>query len=525
MGLLGLFKIGFFSSQMSKFLRCKSKFLGGRVVLNKIKKATKDISHLFQPKLLVNHQKHISDLINKSLFITITVASLSLTTVYAENLNSNIETIYHVYLKGERIGTVDNQKVIQSVIDEKIAEAEVKIDNDYELTIGGQITFVPEKVFRPVYDNSGAVKRLNNELSIMAEATEINVNGKPIVYVNSKAEAETILQKLKLEYVSNEDLDHVQTGIDEKNVVVGVGESKIIDVTFSENVTLSTEKVFPQDILSMNDAVELLQKGTLEPEIHEVEKGDILGRIANKYDLTVEQVLSLNPEVTEDTLLQIGDKLNVTEYKPYINVVTKIKGQKIEEVKFPIEYKEDPDMFKGESKVQQKGQNGKKRIEYIVIKENNIEIDKKVIEEEYIKDPVKKIIIKGTKVIPSRGTGDLLWPTYGGVVTSKMGYRWGRMHQGIDIAGVKNRTIRAADNGKVVFAGWDGGYGKKVVINHNNGMTTLYAHLSKISVDVGDTVPRGSKIGVMGTTGNSTGVHLHFEVEKGKDNINPMKFY
>lgn len=98
------------------------------------------------------------------------------------------------------------------------------------------------------------------------------------------------------------------------------------------------------------------------------------------------------------------------------------------------------------------------------------------------------------------------------------------MHKGIDIAGPSNRTIKAADNGVVVSAGRDGTYGNKVVVNHNNGMKTIYAHLSSISVKVGQTVEKGSKLGVMGSTGRSTGIHLHFEVYKNGALQNPMDY-
>ncbi|RDY71414.1 M23 family peptidase, partial [Halobacillus trueperi] len=84
----------------------------------------------------------------------------------------------------------------------------------------------------------------------------------------------------------------------------------------------------------------------------------------------------------------------------------------------------------------------------------------------------------------------------------------GRYHKGIDIAGVSDKTIKAADNGKVVDAGYRNSFGNKVVIDHGNGYETTYAHLSSIDVKKGETVKKGEKLGVMGTTGRSTGVHL-----------------
>ena len=122
----------------------------------------------------------------------------------------------------------------------------------------------------------------------------------------------------------------------------------------------------------------------------------------------------------------------------------------------------------------------------------------------------------------SRGSGSFQWPANGGYISSKMGKRWGSYHRGIDIARPSSRTIKASDNGVVTFAGWQGSYGNKVVITIKMDMKHVYAHLSSINVKVGQTVPQGTKIGVMGSTGRSTGIHLHFEVSKNGSLINPM---
>jgi murein DD-endopeptidase MepM/ murein hydrolase activator NlpD len=96
------------------------------------------------------------------------------------------------------------------------------------------------------------------------------------------------------------------------------------------------------------------------------------------------------------------------------------------------------------------------------------------------------------------------------------------MHKGVDLVGGK--TIKAADGGKVIFAGVKNGYGNAIIIDHQNGYKSLYGHLSKISVQQGDAVEQGEKIGVMGDTGHSFGVHLHFEVLKNGRNVNPMSY-
>lgn len=116
-------------------------------------------------------------------------------------------------------------------------------------------------------------------------------------------------------------------------------------------------------------------------------------------------------------------------------------------------------------------------------------------------------------------TGSWIWPASG-----KITQRYLAWHKGIDVANKSGGAILAADSGKVVVAGWldNAGYGNRVMVDHGNGYQTLYAHLSKISVKVGQSVKRGDMLGIMGSTGRSTGIHLHFEVRTSKGNINPF---
>ncbi len=105
----------------------------------------------------------------------------------------------------------------------------------------------------------------------------------------------------------------------------------------------------------------------------------------------------------------------------------------------------------------------------------------------------------------------LIWPVQG-VLTSTYGMRWGRMHEGIDIGAPQGTPIYAAASGTVIYAGWEGGYGNLTVIDHGNGLATAYGHQSQLAVSTGQTVTRGQVIGYVGSTGHSTGPHLHFEV-------------
>ncbi len=115
------------------------------------------------------------------------------------------------------------------------------------------------------------------------------------------------------------------------------------------------------------------------------------------------------------------------------------------------------------------------------------------------------------------------WPLQGRI-TSYFGYRWGRMHSGIDIAAPHGTPIEASRAGRVTFAGWRGGYGQLIILDHGDGKTSWYAHLSSMSVGAGQLVDRGQVIGHVGTTGRSTGPHLHFEIRVHDDPRNPLDY-
>jgi murein DD-endopeptidase MepM/ murein hydrolase activator NlpD len=116
-----------------------------------------------------------------------------------------------------------------------------------------------------------------------------------------------------------------------------------------------------------------------------------------------------------------------------------------------------------------------------------------------------------------------VWPASGSV-TSGFGMRWGRLHSGIDIGAGYGAPIRAAQDGTVILAGYNGGYGNCVVIDHGGGLSTLYGHMSNVDASEGQSVDAGDYLGDVGSTGNSTGPHLHFETRVGGDAENPMRY-
>ncbi|MCD4838020.1 M23 family metallopeptidase [Neobacillus sedimentimangrovi] len=435
-------------------------------------------------------------------------------------------TIYHVYLNGTYIGKVTDKKVIEQTITEGVNTS--NHSNEFlNSKLGQQIEYIPEQVFGLSVNNNETIQTLKDSFHIQVEAAAILVDGEPIVYLENKDQAEEAIRNLKLQYVSEDQLKEYEerSGFDKNTMPpLGENETRILDIRLSKEVSIDTRTVEPEKIMSPQDAVTFLQKGALEEIKYVVQEGDVLESIAQKHGLKMEQLLALNPGVTETTSMQIGQELNVTVPKPFVDVIVEKESNLIEEVPYTQEIIEDSSLPKGQTITQQEGQNGSRSVTYLIFEQNGVTVKKEVTYEKILQQPIKNIVKKGTKVISSQGEGSFAWPAVGGYISSKMGQRWGRLHKGIDIARPSDRTIKAADNGVVVSAGWSGGYGNKIIIDHKNGFRTLYAHLSSIDVSVGQTVSKGSSIGIMGSTGNSTGTHLHFEVYKNGRLVDPLNY-
>lgn len=446
--------------------------------------------------------------------------------------SDDLQTVYHVYMDDKHIGAVGDKDSVEEIIEKKIEENQSKYST-LKLTADEKITYVEEKTFHPEYSEEKVKDKLTEDLEIKADAYVLKIDDEVVGYFKDKSTVSELLKAYQMDYVGDKEFnkldkqtdDTYKLNTDEAEKELEPGDSRVTKVSLSEDVAISKEPVSPDKVLTKKKGKKLLKKGTLEDEVHHVEEGDVIESIAEKYDLTTEEILDLNEELTEDSVLQIDQEIHVTALQPFMDVVVDKEKVVKKKISFEKEVEETDDLYEGEKEVTQKGKDGKEEVHYAINEENGERVTEKVTDRNVVKKPVKKIVRIGTKVIPSRGTGDLSWPVDGGHISSHVGTRWGSMHKGIDIAGPHTKTITAADNGVVTEAGYNsGGYGNKIVINHNNGMKTVYAHLSSIDVDVGQTVEQGHSIGVMGSTGNSTGLHLHFEVYKNGNLEKPTEY-
>lgn len=457
--------------------------------------------------------------------IAMAVAATSLTSqTLAAATDNQVKTIYHVYKDTAFIGNITEaeKEQLDSYLGKKLTLAEKNFPA-YEMEVDSDILFIPEQVFEVNEENAAVLNQLKDEIQIEAKTTALVIDGEKI-QLSSKEEAEQLLESFQLQYMTAEELEQYEENQDEEMQPLTDIGSRITSIDWSKEFEITESTAVPSEILTVEEAINLLNTGVKEIKAYAVQEGDVLGSIASDHQLTTDELLALNTDLTEDTVLQIGQEINVTVQQPLVELAVTREIYERQAIAHETTVEKSDTLNKGETEVKQEGQDGEATIHYTVTQQSGKQTAETIISKVVTTEAVTEIVLEGTKT-PSVGTGSLVWPTVGGYVSSEQGQRWGKYHKGIDIARPSNLSIKAADNGVVVEAGYNsGGYGNKVVINHNNGMKTVYAHMDSISVEVGQVVEAGTTIGVMGSTGNSTGVHLHFEVYKNGSLVNPLDY-
>ncbi len=344
------------------------------------------------------------------------------------------------------------------------------------------------------------------------------VDGELKVASTDKTVLDTILEDIKKPY---------------ENKTEGIRAEFVEDVSVKKGMFASGMLKNEQDIRAM------FETDSENPKFHVCKEGEYLSTIAKKYNMTTSQLKALNPDVKETQIYE-GLRLNIAAPDLHLQVKTVKTISYTKAVDFSVKRVNDSSLYVGQTKVKTAGVKGKRQMTAEVTYIDGVETSRKVVKSTLIQKPVDKVILVGTKKRYSSGggyaggnfsqgsgktSGSMTNPLPGSYVSC--GWYGYSGHRAVDLCirgGTLGARVVAADGGTVIFSGWSGGYGNLVKIQHSNGIVTCYAHLSTRFVQVGDKVSKGQQIGKAGSTGNSTGPHLHFEVRVGGTPVNPMNY-
>ncbi len=351
------------------------------------------------------------------------------------------------------------------------------------------------------------LRRLSYMRNINVKAYGIYIDGRKVGAVESKEAVENVMEDIREIYTS--DLE----------------DAEIKSVKFLNEVDVKKGNNDLEDVLSEEEMLERLITSGEKTVEHRVAGGETLADLAKQYRVTEEDIIEDNPDVDRKKL-EVGSVLTIHQTAPVLSVEVVAQVTDEEKVSHKTEKRKDPDMYEGYSETSQKGKDGLNEVTARVTLVNGEQVEEKNKVTTVKKEPVTEIIMVGSKERPpSVGSGEYIWPVSGGyTLTSEFGGRWGRMHEGIDLGLPVGTDILAADGGIVTFAGYSGGYGYVVKVDHQNGMSTTYAHNSSLLVSTGDEVFKGMHIAESGNSGRSTGPHLHFEIRVDGVAQNPLNY-
>lgn len=420
----------------------------------------------------------------------------------------SLNTCIEVSVDGRTIGYIGSQ----SNFDLAYAEALKNESAENNMAIIGVYNDLKAEtthaLFAPKMSIEELADTIDENVEWLTNGTVININnGEYQFTVATEAEGQKVLDTL-----------YAESTVSDANVVIK-------SIGFLEDVKLENTNVRIAQLESADDILATIKAGKEAVQIHSVVEGESLWSIARSNGLTVDGLKALNPQLKTERL-QIGQELQLSKLEPLLNVVVTKEVTAEEAIAYETQVEESAELLRGEKEVKTQGQEGKKLVTYTVTESNGIALEKEVVNEVVILEPVTEVVTEGTStlMVASRsGSGALNWPIRGRI-NSPYGARSRGFHTGLDIDANTGDSVKAAAGGRVVTAGWEGGYGYCVVIDHGNGLKTRYAHLSKVGCTVGQTVLRGEEIGKAGSTGNSTGPHVHFEVIVNGDTQNPMSY-
>ena len=405
--------------------------------------------------------------------------------------------VVRIGVNGEAVGCVEDESVYfegESLMQQRIIYGDG--DEIYHLA--------PQMTLERVTDSTEVMsaEELCNELirhsgNVFEEAYGLYVDG---VFYGATTEGETLSRDLQAI------LESYKTGAENETV------------RFHNDVQVRAGLYLESSMVNYGELYALMNSSVDYAATYTVVANDSPIRIASKNNIPLKTLMALNPEISE--VCQIGQEVIVSADRPLLSVETTVVEER--EVEVPYESVTVPDstISYGVSTVSRRGKNGSgiETVEKVYVA--GILTETNVLGVNITKEPVTEYVIRGThmstSIQPSKGDGtfdwEFKWPTRGGYQTCSINGYGG--HTGMDIGGLPVGTpIYAAADGIVIKSVKNlTGYGYHIIIDHGNGVQTLYGHCNSLIAKVGDEVKQGDKIATLGATGNADGKHLHFEI-------------
>lgn len=406
--------------------------------------------------------------------------------------------------------------------DEKIYREAAELARDRVYSEDGSFTISDTPVMNVTISHQDAMldttAMCNNILSThgdaISEGCGLYVNKKFIGSMRSREELEDVLNDIKKAYLTGAKNERAE---------------------FIQKVELTDGLFLSDSVMTKKQMKKILTAEAVVKKEYTVKANDVMGTIARDLDMTLSKLRSLNPQVKNDIIYE-GQKLVVQSPQPFLRVKVVRTVRYYETIDYSIEKEYDNTKYVTWEYVKVRGVEGKQKVTAEVTYVDGLEQSRTILTIKVTKQPVAKVVIVGTKPVYANGnqitqgdgktTGSMTWPVPS---CHNMSRGWQVGHYALDITNgptpIYGAAIVAADGGTVIFSGWNtGGYGYLVQIQHANGLQTMYAHCSALNVVTGQKVTRGQVIARVGSSGWSTGPHLHFEVRQNGIRINPLNF-
>ena len=455
-----------------------------------------DAAHAFQ-KRLDKIKRHPVAFLSGALVVVALCALLSLYTI-------GTTAVYN----GSELGTVSGIRTVNAVVsDIEDITRQTLGDEDYTINRDKLDTTIGVVPRQAVESREEFTDNLSDELGLVEYAYVLYIDGEPVAATTFPNALEEMLEQLKKSYIT----------------------ANTVDSYFVENVEIKQEYTDASLVMNLGNIAEILNATKSGEVTYTVEAGDSYYYIAELYDMSVDDLLDMNPGY-DPKLLRVGDVLTISNAVPYLTVVDVERQNYVQDVPYQVEYQDDNTMYQGDYKVLSPGVYGKADVTANVTYINGEETDRQVVASVTLSEPVTETQARGTIPRPTWfPTGSFRWPC-SGTLTSYFGRRntgirgASTYHEGIDIANSYGTAIYAADGGTVSYSGWRSGFGYLVIIDHGNGYQTCYGHNSSLLVSAGQHVYKGQQIARMGSTGISSGNHCHFGIKINGTFVNPLNY-